>query len=274
MIINSVLSERNESWVIADPKGEIFEETSRFASNEYDIYKFDFRNLFREDNICWNPLAAPYELWSTNIPENKHRAEQMVDDLAYAMYPVALNTDPFWMTEARNLFEGAVYTLFSYAKPKEVNLSSVFYLVQKGDARFGKSNYLKELVELEEINQNVTMQLYSYTTTAEETRGGIRSSLLNKLSQCTKSTYIRNFLSYDDIHINKLTGDKPVLIYVILPDETPIYEDLAGVLISQLLNHYIYIAENKWKGRLPIRVNFCLDELGNIRKSYPVIFLT
>ena len=40
-----------------------------------------------------------------------------------------------------------------------------------------------------------------------------------------------------------IQGDKPVIIYVILPDETPIYEDLAGVLISQLMNHYIYIAE-------------------------------
>lgn len=83
----------------------------------------------------------------------------------------------------------------------------------------------------------------------------------------TRSKSVRDFLSNDDIHINELRGDKPVMIYVILPDETPIYEDLAGVLISQLMNHYIYIAENKWGGKLPIRMNFCLDELGNIGKA-------
>lgn len=33
------------------------------------------------------------------------------------------------------------------------------------------------------------------------------------------------------------------------------------------MNHYFYIAENKWGGKLPINVNFCLDELGNISKS-------
>lgn len=267
MIINSIISDKKESWIIADPKGEIYEETARFATDDYDIYKFDFRNLYREENTCWNPLAAPYELWMSGTAENRFRAEQMVDDLAHAMYPVAPNTDPFWMTEARNLFEGAVYTLFSYAEPEQVNLSSVFYLVQKGDARFGASTYLKEFVDLEEQNENVSMQLYSYITTANETRGGIRSSFLNKLSMATKSESVRNFLSNDDIHINKLAGDKPVLIYVILPDETPIYEELAGVLISQLMNHYIYIAESKWCGKLPIRVNFCLDELGNIGRA-------
>lgn len=267
MIINSITSEKKESWIIADPKGEIYSETAKYASDDYDIYRFDFRNLSKLDNTCWNPLAAPYELWKSGTAENKFRAEQMVDDFAHAMYPVAPNTDPFWVTEARNLFEGAVYTLFSYAKPEEVNLSSVFYLVQKGEDKFAMSNYLRELVELEGENENVAMQLYSYVTAPSETKGGIRSSFLNKLSMATKSESVRKFLSNDDIHINNLTGDKPVLIYIILPDETPIYEELAGVLISQLMNHYIYIAEDKWGGKLPIRVNFCLDELGNIGRA-------
>lgn len=267
MIINSITSAKKESWIVADPKGEISDSTIGFANDDYIIYKFDFRNLYKDGNTCWNPLAYPYELWISGTEENKFRAEQLVDDLAHVMYPIAPNTDPFWMTEARNLFEGAVYALFSYAKPEEVNLSSVFYLVQKGEARFGGSSYLKEFVELEGKNENVSMQLFSYVSTANDTRGGIRSSFLSKLSMATKSESVRNFLSNDDIHINGLEGDKPVLIYVVLPDETPIYEELAGVLISQLMNHYIYIAETKWGGKLPVRVNFCLDELGNIGRA-------
>ena len=237
-------------------------------SDDYDVYKFDFRRLYQSDNItCWNPLTAPYELWKSGTSENVFRAEQMVDDLAHVMYPVAPNTDPFWQTEARNVFEGAVFALFTYAKPEEVNLSSVYYLIAKGDEGFGGSTFLKEFIEMEEDNENVAMQLHSYVTTANDTRGGIRSSFLNCLSMATKSESVRKFLSNDDIHINELQGNKPVAIYVILPDETPIYEDLAGVLISQLMNHYIYIAENKWGGKLPVRMNFCLDELGNIGRA-------
>ncbi len=266
MINNSIKSPEKESWIVSDPKGEISKETIPYASDEYDIYRFDFRSLWKEGNTCWNPLAYPYELWISGTEENKSRAEQLVDDLAYGMFPIE-GSDPFWPTEARNLFEGAVFALFSYAKPEEINLSSVFYFIQKGDDRFGASNYLKEFVELEKENENVSMQLYSYISTANDTRGGIRSSFLSRLSMATKSESIRNFLSNDDIHINGLEGNKPVLIYIVLPDETPVYEGLAGILISQLMNHYIYIAETKWGGKLPIRVNFCLDELGNIGKA-------
>lgn len=266
MILTNV--KHKESMVIADPKGEIYANTISHVTNDYDVYLFNFRKLYQSNNItCWNPLYAAYILWKSGTAENIFRAEQIVDDLSHVIYPVAPETDPFWMTEARNVFVGAVFALFSYAKPEEVNLSSVYYLIAKGEDRFGGSTFLKEFVELEESNENVAMQLHSYVTTANDTRGGIRSSFLNRLSMATKSESVRKFLSNDDIHINELRGDKPVMIYVILPDETPIYEDLAGVLISQLMNHYIYIAENKWGGKLPIRMNFCLDELGNIGKA-------
>lgn len=169
-----------ESMVIADPKGEIYSNTISYVSDDYDVYKFDFRRLYQSDNItCWNPLTAPYELWKSGTSENVFRAEQMVDDLAHVMYPVAPNTDPFWQTEARNVFEGAVFALFTYAKPEEVNLSSVYYLIAKGDEGFGGSTFLKEFIEMEEDNENVAMQLHSYVTTANDTRGGIRSSFLN-----------------------------------------------------------------------------------------------
>lgn len=88
------------------------------------------------------------------------------------------------------------------------------------------------------------------------------------LNSLTNSTNKESFVIADpkgEIYSSK--GDKPVIIYIILPDETPIYEELAGMLISQLMNHYIYIAENLWSGKLPIRINFCLDELGNIGES-------
>ena len=173
--------------------------------DDYDVYKFDFRRLYQSDNItCWNPLTAPYELWRSGTAENVFRAEQMVDDLAHVMYPVAPDTDPFWMTEARNVFSGAVFALFSYARSEEVNLSSVYYLISKGEERFGGSTFLKEFVEMEENNENVAMQLHGYVTTANDTRGGIRSSFLNRLSMATKSESVRKFLSNDDIYIDEL----------------------------------------------------------------------
>ena len=140
-------------------------------------------------------------------------------------------------------------------------------MISKGEERFGPSTYLKAFVEMSESNENVAMQLQSYVTTANDTRAGIRSTFLDGLSIATKSVSVRNFLSHDELCINELSGDKPTLIYIIVPDETPIYDELTGVLVSQLMNHYVRIAEQKYAGKLPIRVNVLLEELGNIGRA-------
>lgn len=256
-----------QSAVIADAKGELYANTKDEIPDRYDVHVIDFTNLYDGDAEGWNPLAAPYELWISGIPKNRHVAEQMVEELAHAMYPETSNKDPFWINEAKNVFIALVYTLFALAKPEEVNLAGVYYLLAKGEASLGDSTYLSTLVGMMKDHKNIAMQLLSYITTASDTRGGIRSVFLDGLSIATKSESVRNFLSHDDLHINKLSGNKPTLIYIITPDWTPIYEGLTGVLVSQLMNHYVRIAENDYGGKLPVRVNVLLEELGNIGRS-------
>lgn len=231
------------------------------------MHVIDFRNLYEDDAEGWNPLAAPYELWISGTRKERHVAEQTVEELAHTMYPEAKQQDPFWINSARSVFIALVYALFILAKPEEVNLASVYYLMAKGEERFGASTYLKTLVELLENHENVAMQLLSYVTTANDTRAGIRSTFLEGLSIATKSESVRNFLGHDDLQINSLTGNKPTLVYIIIPDETPIYDELTGVLVSQLMNHYVRIAEQDYSGKLPIRVNVLLEELGNIGRA-------
>ena len=253
-----------ESAVIVDPKGEIYRYTRDMISDFYDVHVNDYRKIFEPDAEGWNPLSAPYKLWISNNPKDKHDAEQMIADLAYTMYPETKDNDPFWINEARALFLGVVHALFSYANPEEVNLASCYYLISQGEERLGASTYLREFVKLVSENEDVAMQLQSFVTTASDTAGGIRSVFLDGLSQYARSEYIRKFLSHDELCISELKGDKPTLIYIILPDETKTFDHIAAVMCSQLMNHYIRIADQDYQGKLPIRVNFLLDELGNI----------
>ena len=248
-----------QSAVIADAKGEIYTNTKDMIPDEYEVHVIDFRNLYDCDAEGWNPLYAPYILWKTRTPKNRHIAEQMIEGLAFAMYQETRGTDPFWIKEARNVFIAAVYALFEVGSETQINLASVYYFICKGDEKYGGSTYLKAFVELSESNENIAMQLQSYVTTANDTRGGIRSTFLDGLSIATKSISVRNFLSHDELRINSLKGDKPTLIYIIVPDETPIYDELTGVLVSQLMNHYVRIAEQEYDGKLPIRVKVLLE---------------
>lgn len=260
----------DENAIILDSKeGEVLKHTKKYIGKNRRLIVVNYKDLVSMCNSCYNPLAYPYELWKTGEKKNKARAQEEVDNLSHVLYPIGNQNDPFWITSARNLFLAAVYTLFNYAEPEEVNLLSVFYLVQKGEERFGVSTYLKELVELGENNEDVSMQLYSYVSTANDTRSGIRSTFLEGVSVATKSEAIRDFISNDEIHIEELMGDKPFVIYIILPDDTPIYQNLAGIFVSQLISHFIYMADTMWNGKLPRRINLCIEELGNIGRAIP-----
>ncbi len=71
---------------------------------------------------------------------------------------------------------GLVYALFILGEPEEINLASIYYMVAKGEERLGCRHILKRLADLLEDYPNVAMQLLSYVTTANDTRGGIRST--------------------------------------------------------------------------------------------------
>jgi Type IV secretory pathway, VirD4 components len=271
-LTQSIVS-NGESAIIIDPKGEIYKNV--YVPDGYDKYIIDFHNIGKENTDGFNILTAPYELYRSDDPDDRLAAEQMIGDIAYCIYPDSASdgkySDPFWITEARNVFIGAVYTLFNFGKPEEINITSVYSIIMKGDDHFdGMSTYLKELTKLcNEKGSIIAEQLHSYVTTAPDTKGGIRSVMLNGLSVFSQSDSIRKFLSHNDLRINHLTGDKPTIIFIILPDETQIYDKLASIITNQLTTHFIRIAERDHAGKLPIKMNIVLEELANIGNSLP-----
>ncbi|MBQ9609055.1 MAG: type IV secretory system conjugative DNA transfer family protein [Lachnospiraceae bacterium] len=256
--------ESKESFVVVDPKGEIYYNTECYIGKEYDTKIINFRDLIYGYTDYWNPLDIIKDFYYSDNDENKNYASVNLEELAFSLYPIPPKADPFWAQSARSLFIGAVYALLDAAKPEHINICNVYNLIAEGDSRFGASTYLKEFVGMLEPTSVAAIQLHSYITTADDTRGGIRSVFLEGISMFARSEGLKMFSSYSDLYVNKLRGDKPTAIYIILPDESPVYDNLAGVLTSQLLNHYIRIAQKVYNGRLPIRLNVCLEELGNI----------
>lgn len=256
-----------ESFAITDPKGEHERNTAYLLPPEYRKFVIDFRHIFESQR--WNPLFMPYEMYTSGNPEKKQQAMEIVEDLAHALYPIGPKEDPFWPQSARSLFLAVVYALFEVAQPDEINMSSVFQMIIRGDERFATSTYLKEFVNSLPKDSPAAMQLHSYITSANDTRGGIRSVFLEGISMFARSEGLVQMLGADDLHINDLDGETPTAIYIIIPDETPIFDSLAGVLMGQLMNHYIRMAQDRYNGTLPTRMNVFLEELGNIGKALP-----
>lgn len=257
--------EAGESFIVVDPKGEIHYQTAADAEGKYTIHVIDFRHIFESER--WNPLSAPYEHFISGDPVRKQIALEMIDELAHTMYTVSDKADPFWPESARSVFIGAVYALMTLGTPEQVNMASVYQLIARGEERFGGSTILKEAVNSLPNDSVASMMLQSYVTTANDTRAGIRSVFLEGLSMFARSDGLISMLGGDDLHINNLDGATPTAIYIILPDESPIFDSISGVLCSQLMGHYVRLAQDKYNGKLPCRLNVCLEELGNIGKS-------
>lgn len=259
------LIKAGESFVAIDPKGEIHYHTAADAEDGYDIHVVDFRHIFESER--WNLLAAPDEHFVSGDSVRKQIALEMIDELAHTLYPVSDKADPFWPESARSVFIGATYALMMLGKPEQVNMAGVYQLIAKGEERMGGSTVLKEFVDSLPTDSVAAMLLQSYISTANDTRAGIRSTFLEGLSMFARSDGLISMLGADDLHINDLDGEKPTAIYIILPDESPIFDSIAGVLCSQIMGHYIRLAQDKYNGKLPRRLNVCLEELGNIGKS-------
>lgn len=251
-----------ESFFVIDPKGEIYRHTATDAEGKYDIHVIDFRHIFESER--WNPLAAPYEHFTSGDPVRKQIALEMIDELAHALYPVSEKADPFWPESARSVFAGAAYALLLIGKPEQVNMAGIYQLVARGEERFGASTVLKEFVGSLPVDSVASMLLQSYVSTASDTRAGIRSTFLEGISMFARSEGLISMLSADDLHINGLDGETRTAIYCVLPDESPIYDGIAGILCNQIMGHYIRLAQDKFDGKLPRRLNVCLEELSSI----------
>lgn len=264
-LARSVL-EAGENLIDNDPKGDGYRELGALAKAKgYRVRVINFRNIY--ESTCWNPLEMPAELYRSGILENKQVAMEMVDELAHVLYPSCDKADPFWIDSARSVFIGAVMILLEQADPEQITIASIHHLIAKGDERFGGSTYLKTFLDNQPDNSVAARLLRSYVTAPNDTKASIRSVFLEGISMFTRSEGLQEMLGRDDLHINSLDGEEKTAIFIVMPDENAIYDGLCGCLCSQLMSHYIRLAQDRYNGRLPRRVNICLEELGNIGKS-------
>lgn len=251
-----------ESAIVVDPKQELYWKVYWLAKKMgYEVHLINFTNIF--NSARFNVLAEIVDLYQSSDPAKQQTALDMVDELGQSLFAESKN-DPFWADSARSVFKAAVIALLQHAEPEEINLASVYQFLTVGDERYLTKTYLQAFLESLPAESAVARQMRSYCTTASDTRAGIRSTFLEGLSLFSRSDAMVEFFSGDDLQISKLTGDKKTLTFLCIPDRTPVYDKVCGVLVGQLMSHYIRVADEIWHGALPIRHNFIVDEYGNI----------
>ncbi len=259
--------QKGESLIMLDPKGEGYRRNACYISKDYQDFCIDFRNP-RTSPTQWSPLKTPYLLFKSKNPDDNDIASSMLSELWNGVYPYDGHSDRFWTDSAVNYAKGLTYGLFETAPEDQINLDSVAVMMEQSEIRLGTNTLLKTFYENLPLDSLAKRNLATYVTAPNETRASIHSVAASGLEVFSRSKGLMEMLSDDTLNILDIDVNRPFILTIITPDETDVYDTLAGLLISQVSQHLIRVAQ-EMGGRLPIRVNIILEELGSVGKSIP-----
>lgn len=262
---------KGESLIMLDPKGEGYKKNACYIPEHYQVFCVDFRNP-RKSPTKWNPLSTPYRLFCSKDPDDNDIASSMLSELWNGVYPYDGHSDKFWTDSSVNYAKGLTYGLFETAGKETINLDSVAVMMEQSEIRFGapSNTILKEFYEQLPLDSLAKRNLATYVTAPNETRASIHSVAASGLEVFSRSKGLMEMLSDDTLNIMDIDVERPFILVCVTPDETDVYDALSGLLISQLTQHLIRVAQERG-GKLPIRVHIILEELGSVGKSIPTL---
>ena len=245
------IMQRLGSYVITDPKGELYRETSKYLAN----YGYDVKVLNLVDpeySNRYNPLAhiqdyADVDIIAHTIVEGGEAGGKAAD--------------PFWDNTAKMLLKACIYYVISALPEEERNLSSCLNIVRAGGA---DESIFDDLFVGELAPEHPGRKEYEgIRVGADKTKQSIAISLVSKLSHFD-SPSMQKLTTSNDIDFEEL-GEKKMAIYVISPDSHSTYNYILTIFYGQLLQR-LYAQADRNGGALKQPTYLLLDEFANIGK--------
>ena len=249
----------NSSYVVLDPKGEILRDTGNLLKAKgYEIKVLDLINMHLSH--CYNPFAY--------LKDDKD-VLKLVTNLIRNTTPKGSNTnDPFWERSETALLEALILYLLYKAPEDEQNFTMVMEMIASAEVREDDETYQSPLDELfERLSmrepENLAVKQYNiFKLAAGKTAKSILISLGVRLEKFNLSS-LSGITATDELDMPSL-GKKKAALFAIIPDNDSSFNFIVGMLYTQLFQQLYYLADYKYKGRLPVRVHFVMDEFSNV----------
>ncbi len=266
MPMMEMFARAGESVICTDPKGELYERTSGlYASEGYSIKVVNLRDP--KHSHGWNPL---YEAEQYAKLGEMDDAVSLITDLAMAFFPTSSRiVDPFWDNTSRTLFESLCEMLIEKTEAfPEISLRAVQKLsenmdMEEGYSYDGRRSCARELIKHYDPDSLARINLESVLCGSDKTTSNVVVSYKAGVQFLYSRKALQDMLSVNDIDFSRIGMEKTV-VYIIMPDEKTTLHRLVSVLIKQCYERLIHTAQECEGKRLPVRVNFLLDEFSNL----------
>lgn len=250
----------NESMVINDTKGELYSYCYAFLKNRgYKIRVVNLRDALASDG--WNPLHLPYKYYKDG---NIDLAGDLIENFSKALTKNLSSKDMYWENSSRSVLTALCYGIMEDAPCEDqIHLYSIYnMLVEHGAKTIDRYNSL-DLYFQQKPFGNLAKNSYA---TGSFAKGETRATLFSVLATAIKmfsDTGIANLTSRTDFELEDI-GKEKTAIFLIIPDEKESRHELSSLFIDQCYQALVNTAQSYPDGKMPIRINFILDEFSNM----------
>lgn len=278
-------AKKKRSVFITDPKGEIFNTTSKmFKDNGYNVLTLDFRHpeMSNHFNIL-EPIIKEYEKYidyeKKSIISKKDRVKynnlamtslaetnRLITSLAtMIMQEKTQQKDPFWNNSARNLLEGLIgFFLEEYKKNNikrnQITMTSIRKF-QNSSMQEKNFNKFKAYIDKRDYGSKSKDSLTSILNASDNTYKSITAVFGEKMS-LFDDVNVANVTSDSDFDFD-LLGKEATALFIIVPDEDKVYFTLVTIIVGLLYKELVKLANSKENKKLPVQIDWLLDEFAN-----------
>ncbi|MCM1327716.1 MAG: type IV secretory system conjugative DNA transfer family protein [Bacteroidales bacterium] len=254
-IVTPNLLSANGSYVVSDPKGNLYQKYRNYLQKEgYVVKLLDFTHP--EKSAHYNPF-------------HYIRCEQDIVKIAHMLIYAAKfhDIDPFWDQAAQLLVEGIIGFQWEFMPPEERNLSVMLDLLDMCEIEGEYSEKVNNVLDdkIEEIEQHGFGDSFGpkhykrFRQAASKTAKSILIDVTAKLA-AFDTKELREMLSHDDLDIASI-GKRKTVLFVVVSDTDRSMDTLANLFFTQAMNELCYYADNACPdNELPIPVQFILDD--------------
>ena len=261
------LMQRNSSFIVTDPKGEILRsEGEMLKANGYNVKVINLLEMDKSD--CYNPFVY--------LREETDVVKLVTNIMSNTTPKNASSSDPFW-DKAEGLFlQSLFYYVWLETPIAKRNMATVMELIGKAEVteKDKPSELDKQMSFLEHTsplgaNHPAVKQYKKCMRGAGDTIRSIIISANSRLAKLENKQVLR-LLSKDDLNLAELgtgvsnDGKTKTALFCVIPDSDKSYNFIIGMLYTQIFQELYYQADFNYGGRLPIHVTFMLDEFANV----------
>ena len=268
------------SFLALDTKGDLARNYGKIASHYYNfkVSVIDLRNPTRSDGFSFLTLVNHYMDKARKAPNDltsKAKAEKYAKILAKTIInpegdASQYGENAFFYDSAEGLLTAIVLLLAEFMPPREGepekrHIVSAFKLVQDLLAvpkNSRSKNGFQPLMDLLPSEHKARWLAGAALNSSDQSMASVMSTVLSRLNAFL-DTELEQVICYDSPINAEMFASEKCAIFLILPEEDPAKNFIAGLMIQNLSRELFSVADENG-GRLKNRVIFYCDELGTM----------